>query len=596
MRNITKAYYLCLFVIINVNAFGYSTTERVSKIDSLEQHVSPKDKSLNQVDLLNQLSRAYLRRNADTAIIYAEKALELSKELKVDSAIGDSYYNLGILYFHSGSNHLALHFFHQSLEIRKRLDSKTDVLDCLNSIGVVYRSFGDYVNAISNYLEGLKISEELKDIKSIAYIKGNLGIVSDLQGNSEKALDYFTQSLDFFKQLNQKENIANTLTNIGNVYLNQKEYDEALAYYNESLVYRIELGDEMLIAISNGNIGVVYHDLNDFDKALEYFETSLKTYVNLGDKLQQARGLNNIGSTYLKMQKYADAEIYFSKSLIISNDIDAKEIIKTNYQNLGELYSARNDFEKALEYYHLFSELKDSLYNEENSRLITEMQAKYDLEANEKRILILERDNIKLEKEKVENEFSLSNQRTIIYVVSMFLVFSILMFLLFLKQVKLKRKMLTEKQDKLSEKLKSKERELMSTGKYISEKNGILIQTNEKLESLISGSNETLTKKGLKDLKEIIDRNVNNYEDWQNYKSQFDELFPDFTNRLTKEFPQISNNDIKLCIYLKSNISNKEIAQLLNISLDGIKSANKRLKKKMNISIDVSLAEFIRKY
>lgn len=82
-------------------------------------------------------------------------------------------------------------------------------------------------------------------------------------------------------------------------------------------------------------------------------------------------------------------------------------------------------------------------------------------------------------------------------------------------------------------------------------------------------------------------------EDWERFTHYFDELHMAFINRLKEKFPDLTNNDHKLCAYLRMNLSTKEIAALNNISPRGVEGSRYRLRKKMGLSNDANLNEYM---
>ena len=82
-------------------------------------------------------------------------------------------------------------------------------------------------------------------------------------------------------------------------------------------------------------------------------------------------------------------------------------------------------------------------------------------------------------------------------------------------------------------------------------------------------------------------------DEWEHFMQYFDEVHGDFSRRLRQEFPQLSPQDLKLCAYLRMNLSTKEIAQLLNITIRGVEIARYRLRKKLMLQRTVNLAEYI---
>lgn len=91
----------------------------------------------------------------------------------------------------------------------------------------------------------------------------------------------------------------------------------------------------------------------------------------------------------------------------------------------------------------------------------------------------------------------------------------------------------------------------------------------------------------------LINSNIEHDKDFEVFESNFDSIHQGFFKILDKKYPQLSKNDRVLCAYLKMNLSTKEIAPLLNISVRGVEITRYRLRKKMNLNRDINLNEFM---
>ncbi len=94
-------------------------------------------------------------------------------------------------------------------------------------------------------------------------------------------------------------------------------------------------------------------------------------------------------------------------------------------------------------------------------------------------------------------------------------------------------------------------------------------------------------------VKKVIKSSSINKNEWQSFEKNLIKSHEDFVERLTKKYPALTPKDIKLCIYLKMNLSSKEIAPLMNISYRGVELHRYRLRKKLDISTDESLSRFM---
>ena len=90
-----------------------------------------------------------------------------------------------------------------------------------------------------------------------------------------------------------------------------------------------------------------------------------------------------------------------------------------------------------------------------------------------------------------------------------------------------------------------------------------------------------------------INLDINNDNNWEQFRSYFEDVHRDFNSKVMRNYPEVSNNDLRLMSLLKMNLSSKEIANILNISIEGVKKARYRLRKKLNLNTEESLQELV---
>ncbi|MEN8249469.1 MAG: triple tyrosine motif-containing protein [Bacteroidota bacterium] len=148
-----------------------------------------------------------------------------------------------------------------------------------------------------------------------------------------------------------------------------------------------------------------------------------------------------------------------------------------------------------------------------------------------------------------------------------------------------------------SEKLKSeievKNVELASSTMNLINKNEFIARIKGSLSMVQSKSTSAEVKKELTRIVKEIDKNISHDDDWHQFEFHFNKVHGDFTTRLTSKHAHLSAQDIRLCSYLRLNLSTKEIANLLNISVRGVEISRYRLRKKLNLERSDNLSEFI---
>ena len=142
------------------------------------------------------------------------------------------------------------------------------------------------------------------------------------------------------------------------------------------------------------------------------------------------------------------------------------------------------------------------------------------------------------------------------------------------------------KNEKLQHDIDSKTKELSSSTLNIIKKNELLNTIKKELENV----NDT---KNVKPVIRIINNNLTNNDDWVLFEEAFNNADTDFLKKVKKAHPVLTPNDLRLCAYLRLNLSSKEIAPLLNISSRSVEIKRYRLRKKMELEHEKSLVEYI---
>jgi DNA-binding CsgD family transcriptional regulator len=97
----------------------------------------------------------------------------------------------------------------------------------------------------------------------------------------------------------------------------------------------------------------------------------------------------------------------------------------------------------------------------------------------------------------------------------------------------------------------------------------------------------------LKKMMKVLGEDEKMDKDWEHFTHHFDKVHSDFVVVLKEKYPSITANELKLSAYLRMNLSTKEIAQLMNISVRGVEISRYRLRKKLGISSETNLFDFL---
>ncbi len=142
----------------------------------------------------------------------------------------------------------------------------------------------------------------------------------------------------------------------------------------------------------------------------------------------------------------------------------------------------------------------------------------------------------------------------------------------------------------------NKSKELANSTMNLIQKNEILLQIKDEIQAIRSSADGHLPGKHYQRLLHLIDTNISSEQDWQVFETNFNQVHEQFFKKLKAEFPDLTPGDLKLAAYLKMNLSSKEIAPLLNISIRSVENKRYRLRKKLNLSEEDNLTEFMLQY
>ncbi len=150
--------------------------------------------------------------------------------------------------------------------------------------------------------------------------------------------------------------------------------------------------------------------------------------------------------------------------------------------------------------------------------------------------------------------------------------------------------------EKLSLQLVNKSKELANSTMGLIRKNETLQNVKSELIKVRKAKPERFSGRDFQKIIHLIDVQITSEHDWEIFETNFNQVHEHFFKKLKKEFPDLTPGDLKLAAYLKMNLSSKEIAPLLNISIRGVENKRYRLRKKIGLPAPKNLTEYMIRY
>ncbi|WP_396189111.1 hypothetical protein [Flavobacterium sp.] len=561
---------------------------------------------------------------------YLDSILVLSK--MPDSLVSKAYNNYGIYYAVTGNYRKAIWYFNKSYTFDKKISKRTRA-NILCNIANTQKMAGDFNYAINNYTKAKKIYESMEDKKNIFKVESEISSVYYSMSDYSMALDISSDLIQKLEKFKDEKLISIQKLRHANILFNIADFDDAIKYYKMTLPY---FSKDIENNIQNKyvalmNIGECYSELNN-SNALKYFNEALSGFKKISDKRNENLCLSRIGKFYYKRNELnkslpflkqsfefmydkmphlsTEIFVFYLKNLIDLNKNDEiNKVLKLDQSKILE----NANLQEEIFYYKNLAFIKNKQGNidaeykvlKKLEELYEEREEKNTFEELQKK---LNQYNIKNEIQKNKNlELMLANANLQKWITFLTVFFLIILSYYIIDKYKKKNKiqqlqlaqlaqekewhqntklLLEEKLKVETELVEIKERELtaMQLKKY---------QLKSRIVDFLSATELIQDKKQVDKIVKKVNSYFDNEDYWNEFQIKFTKMHPNFINALKIDYPSLTKKDIDFLILTKLNLSNKEIASLINISYESVLSKKYLLRKKMGIGSDNELVTYL---
>ncbi len=253
----------------------------------------------------------------------------------------------------------------EAVEIAKKLNNDHALAQGLRCLGISYYHLSEYDVALQFMFEAIEISKGLQDLVILGDCERTCGSIYLLQGRLSKALERFEISLELAQQTQHLGNISSALNNIAIIYYAFEENERALEYHTRNLELGQSIGDTPAIIRASNAIGLIYLELaeakttddtnrkKELTLALELFEQALISAQETQFRQAEIALLNNIGCVYMARQEPQKALEYFDKQLEIAQSFGDRKRFANGIVDSGRAHLALGNLNQA---FNLISE------------------------------------------------------------------------------------------------------------------------------------------------------------------------------------------------------------------------------------------------
>ena len=259
------------------------------------------------------------------------------------------------------------------------------------SIGITYYKFGDYDLALENLYQSIQILGNDTESEDLAKSLDGLASVNRELGKTEEARNIFQDALEIRLNIDDSLSIADSYLNLGNINVELGLYDIAEKYYKKSLKIYTGFKKELRLAVVAMNIGTIAYEQDRLKDAVSNYENSLNFFL-ANDKLYNAAILyQNLGNTFFELGNIDQALKNYENAIVYAKKVRSNALLKTIYKNIALTYKELGKYKKSIEYYTIYDELSEEIFDEELDNTLAEWQVKLETAEKEKEIAILKK-------------------------------------------------------------------------------------------------------------------------------------------------------------------------------------------------------------
>ncbi|MFT3681622.1 MAG: tetratricopeptide repeat protein [Ferruginibacter sp.] len=467
---------------------------------------------------------------------------------------------------------------------------------------------------------------ESNDDYQVAFVSGVYGKYMSAFGETEPGVMYMMNCADLYEKVNLTANFA-TYVSLGETLWRVREYEKCIKYTHKAMNALINADDEtrFTYAIMCPNtIALAYHRLGMYDSAFKYYRQGLKAteepavlstitnplawkgiisgnmaqiyfsqakyttalplfeldykvskenhyYDNAANSLQWAARTNlALGKTTIALQQVREAFALLIK-------MPSPNYLQNTFFTAAEIFKSLNNQDSTYHYNSQYNKLHDSI-----ERVIYQSSisiSKLRLNEEKSRYSIM---NLQREKQ------SQLQQRNWIIAAIVFL-FAIVLLLINRQRLKLKYRQQLAEQEKrrIEQEMESAREQLQLFTQNIIEKTNLIEQLEQRVQD------KTMSAENQQVLSALSNQTILTEDDWSKFKSLFEKIFPLFFQRLKNTAADITTAEQRMAALTKLQLTTRQMASMLGISVDSVHKTRQRLRKRFNLAADANLEEYI---
>jgi tetratricopeptide (TPR) repeat protein len=469
------------------------------------------------------------------ALRHLKHAARLYEELGADLELADVLCFIANITTRHGHYEKAVEILDRAAILAAQCDDVTTICNVDYLRGRISMLLGEYNTTYDLYSHALKKAEAGGSVLAQARLHGALGTLFFMLEENTQALEYTESALEFFRQLGYRFEEADLLSTVGVIYDSLGDIEGARTAYNESMAIHLEVGNRSGYGFVLACLAGINITEGHYEQAHQELLESYDILKVAGTVMNRAHVLASLGRVQGELGKLDEGIIYLEQALELALEIKNQRREYSCYFILTRLYEQKGDAVRALEYHKSFVRVKSEHEDQEKRRNIAQ--------------------------QKIDD---------LIY------------------RADLEKKELRLKAERLALEMEYKSKELTSIALSLVQKNELISDLQHRVNEFTTRGDANVAALAAV-LAEDIARSGDNDEGWKAFEHQFEMVHADFFRRLAEQGGSLTPTEMKVCSLLRINLSSKEIAGILNVSIHTVETHRRRIRKKLGLTADENL-------
>lgn len=328
------------------------------------------DARLAKIYYLMGMTIYYSLEHPDIGIKFANRCLDIAKNIDDEKLIASAYYVLSSLYFKKGEFPRTIELVLDSVTLNERFGNVQVVIHSLGIMGVSHSWIGNIDKGRDYIRKGINMAEELGDVRRIAAGYYYLGVTGVMYGHLKEAIENLQKSISLFKDSGDIFYMLLPTGFLGYGYARSGDMKKGIEILEKNLIDIKEMKGPTLWfeALFNALLGESYLMDGKISRALTHTTKSLNLASKHGNKFEEAHAYQILGMIYTQKGEsfWKKGELSLTKSIEIIKEAGADGRLPYSYMALGLLHKSRGQVDKAKEFLEKALPLFENLKDEEN--------------------------------------------------------------------------------------------------------------------------------------------------------------------------------------------------------------------------------------